>query len=111
MPVYRTIRPALASDRLIEQLETRAIDVISFTSSSTVRNFADLFVSQEAMVRLVGSTVIACIGPITAATAREVGLQVHVLAEQNTVAALARAIVAYVANPVSAHPAATTGNS
>ena len=111
VPVYRTIRPALASDRLIEQLETRAIDVISFTSSSTVRNFADLFVSQEAMVRLVGSTVIACIGPITAATAREVGLQVHVLAEQNTVAALARAIVAYIANPVSAHPAATTGNS
>ena len=110
VPVYRTIRPALASDRLIEQLEHHAIEVISFTSSSTVRNFAELFASQEAMVRLVGSTTIACIGPITAATAREVGLNVHVVAEQNTAPALARAIVAYVAHRAIDYPAATAGS-
>ena len=37
--------------------------IISFTSSSTVRNFLDLFSSKEEMVRLVGETSIACIGP------------------------------------------------
>ena len=111
VPVYRTIRPAVAMDRLIEQLQHGAIDVISFTSSSTVRNFVELFESQEAMMRLVGDTTIACIGPITAATAREVGLKVHVMAEQNTVPALAQAMVAYVTNPDQARPATTMGHS
>jgi uroporphyrinogen III methyltransferase/synthase len=105
VPVYRTIRPVVAMDRLIEQLRTRAIDMISFTSSSTVRNFADLFSSQEEMIGLVGNSAIACIGPITAASAREVGLKVHVMAAQNTIPALAEAIVAYVANPADARPA------
>ena len=75
VPVYRTVRPAIATDRLIEHLRTRAIDMISFTSSSTVRNFVELFSSKEELVRLVGETTIACIGPITAATAREAGLR------------------------------------
>lgn len=107
VPVYRTIRPAVATDRFIEQLRTRAIHIISFTSSSTVRNFVEVFSSQEEMARLVGETTIACIGPITAATAWEVGLKVHVVAEQNTIPALAEAIVTYVANAANARPATT----
>jgi uroporphyrinogen III methyltransferase/synthase len=103
VPVYRTIRPVVASDRLIEQLENHTIDVISFTSSSTVRNFVELFASQASMVRLVGGAAIACIGPITAATAREVGLKVHVMARQNTIPALAEALVAYVTKQASTH--------
>jgi uroporphyrinogen III methyltransferase/synthase len=106
-PVYRAIRPAVATDRLSEQLRTRAIDIISFTSSSTVRNFVEVFSSREEMVRLVGETAIACIGPITAATAQEVGLKVHVMAGQNTVQSLAEAIVAFVANATAARPATT----
>ena len=105
VPVYRTIRPAVATDRLREQLHTRAIDIISFTSSSTVRNFVELFASSEEMLRLVGECTVACIGPITAATAREVGLTVHVMASQNTIPALADAIVESVANSAKARPA------
>jgi uroporphyrinogen III methyltransferase/synthase len=107
VPVYRTIRPALASDRLIEQFRARAIDIVSFTSSSTVRNFVEVFSSQDEMVRLVGGTTVACIGPITAATAQEVGLTVHMMAGQNTVPALADAIVEYVAKQANARPATT----
>ena len=105
VPVYRTIRPAVATDRLSEQLRTHAIDIISFTSSSTVRNFVELFSSKAEMLRLVGETTIACIGPITAATVREVGLSVHVMAGRNTIPALADAIVESVANSTKARPA------
>ncbi len=104
VPVYRTRRPAVATDRLIEQLRTRAIDIISFTSSSTVRNFVELFSSKEEMLRLVGETTIACIGPITAATAREAGLTVQVMAGQNTIPALADGIVQYVTTQMDRRP-------
>lgn len=103
--VYRTIRPAVATDRLLEQLRAHALHIISFTSSSTVRNFLELFSSKEEMLRLVGETSIACIGPITAATAREAGLTVHVMAVQNTVPALAEAIAEHVANPAKSRSA------
>ena len=96
VPVYRTIRPAVATDRLVAQLRAGEINVISFTSSSTVRNFVELFATREELLRLVGSTTVACIGPVTAATAREAGLTVHIMAAQNTIPALAEAIVQHV---------------
>ncbi|MDP9132876.1 MAG: uroporphyrinogen-III synthase, partial [Nitrospirota bacterium] len=110
VPAYRTIRPAVATDRLVEQLRTGAIDVISFTSSSTVRNFLELFLSKEDMLRLLGETSIACIGPITAATAREAGLTVQVMAGQNTIPALVDAIVESVTHSIKGRPA-SAGNS
>jgi uroporphyrinogen III methyltransferase/synthase len=68
-------------------LETaRAADAITFTSSSTVANF----------VRVAGvdavPPVVACIGPVTAATARQAGIQVTVEAEVHTVAGLVDAL-------------------
>jgi uroporphyrinogen III methyltransferase/synthase len=105
VPVYRTISPAVALDRLAGQLEAGEIDVISFTSSSTVRNFAGLFSSKDELLRLVGKTTVACIGPITAGTAREAGLTVHVMAAENTIPALAEAIVRHVEHQLDRRPA------
>lgn len=62
------------------------IDWVTFTASSTVRNFVRL-----AGTRLGGARV-ACIGPITARTARELGLPVHAVAEEYTVPGLVRAL-------------------
>jgi uroporphyrinogen III methyltransferase/synthase len=93
VPVYRTVRPAVATDRLTERLRDRTIDAVTFTSSSTVQNFLALFASPSDARRLLGDVVVACIGPITAATAREAGLSVHVTAVQNTVPALVEALV------------------
>lgn len=62
------------------------IDWITFTASSTVRNFVRL-----AGTRLGGARV-ACIGPITARTARELGLPVHAVADEYTVPGLVRAL-------------------
>mgnify|MGYP000855965391 FL=1 len=105
VPVYRTILPTVALDHLVGQLGAGEIDVISFTSSSTVRNFVGLFPSKDELLRLIGETTIACIGPITAATAREAGLTVHVMAAENTIPALAEAIVRHVEHQRDRRPA------
>lgn len=93
IPVYRTIAPAVDVASLTQQLHDGRVAVLTFTSSSTVRNFVELFGGQEAVRRLVAQVTIACIGPITARTAEEYGLTVAIMPNENTVPALAQAIV------------------
>jgi uroporphyrinogen III methyltransferase/synthase len=91
--VYRTLPPSdgLAPD-VRRLLMARAIDVVTFTSSSTVTNFAQLLGDME-LSTLFDSTFIACIGPITADTARAYGLTPTIMPDAYTVPALAQAIV------------------
>jgi len=93
IPVYRTIAPAVDVASLTQQLHDGQVAAVTFTSSSTVRNFVELFGGRDAVRRLVAPVVIACIGPITARTAEEYGLTVAVMPAENTVPALADAIV------------------
>ena len=93
IPVYRTIVPAVDVVALTQQLHDGQVAVITFTSSSTVRNFMELFGGRDAVRPLLAGVVVACIGPITANTAKEYGLTVTVMPEENTVPALAEAIV------------------
>jgi uroporphyrinogen III methyltransferase/synthase len=107
IPVYKTVTPSADLSRLKEQLLAGIIDVITFTSSSTVTNFVDMMGGGEETRRLAAKTSVACIGPVTARTAEEHGLTVGILPTENTVPALAHAIVrhysegARVAIPVS----------
>ncbi len=91
--VYRTIRPALEVERLTDQLQRRALHVMTFASSSTVRNFCALFERRDDMRKLTAGVAVACIGPITAQTAEEEGLAVTIMAKENTIPALVDAIV------------------
>lgn len=68
----------------------KGADVITFTSSSTVRNFFTLL-GDEALT-IANKAQIACIGPITAQTAREHGLHVDVVATDYTISGLMRAL-------------------
>jgi len=95
VPVYRTVLPESDLSRLKEQIQAGAIDVITFTSSSTVSNFVELLGGAGEARRLGTKTTIACIGPITAKTAEEYGLPVAIVPGENTVPALAQAIVRY----------------
>jgi uroporphyrinogen III methyltransferase/synthase len=95
IPVYRTIAPEADLSRLREQIESGAIDAVTFTSSSTVRNFVDMVGGADCAKRLGTKTTIACIGPITAHTAEDAGLPVTIMPSENTVPALAQAIVRY----------------
>ena len=73
---YRT-RPAEPSPSTLA--EARKADAITFTSSSTVTNFLQV-AGADAV-----PPVVVCIGPITAATARDAGLTVDVVAEEHTI--------------------------
>jgi uroporphyrinogen III methyltransferase/synthase len=92
---YRTVVRPPDAEALARALAERP-DVITFTSSSTVRGFvASLAVANPAEA-LRGVTV-ACIGPITAQTAREAGLSPQIVAETYTMPGLVQAIINYYA--------------
>lgn len=92
---YRTA-PAHASvgTDLRRLIERREIAVVTFTSSSTVTNFAALL-GEEALPQLLQGVVVACIGPITAETARSYGLVPEISPTEYTIPAMARAIAEY----------------
>jgi uroporphyrinogen III methyltransferase/synthase len=98
---YRTILPAShLTPEVRRWLEQGAIDVVTFTSSSTVSNFA-LLLGDIDLVQLLQPTKVACIGPITAETARSYGLMPTIIAEEYTVPGLTQAIVAYFHRPLA----------
>ena len=79
IPVYRTIAPAVDVASLTLQFHDGQVALVTFTSSSTVRNFVEVFGGRDVVKPLVAQAVIACIGPITARTAEEYGLTVTVM--------------------------------
>ncbi len=91
VPAYRTRAVADAAARIRTALEAGEVDVVTFTSSSTVRNFAALFADEERR-RLLSTVTIASIGPITAATAAAFGLATRIMPGEYTIPALTRAI-------------------
>ncbi len=91
---YETVRPPSRAEEVRQLLVEGDISCITFTSSSTVENFAAMFPDED-LLSLVGNTVIACIGPITAETARRYGLEVTIMTVDYTIDALASEIVKY----------------
>ncbi|MBC2714712.1 MAG: uroporphyrinogen-III C-methyltransferase [Desulfobacteraceae bacterium] len=94
---YHTVNDTENTDQLIRQLEQGDIDLITFTSSSTVTNFKKL-IPHDRFESLLKDTTIASIGPITTETAGKNGFTVHVEAESYTIAGLCEAIVKYYSN-------------
>ncbi|MBH0203377.1 MAG: uroporphyrinogen-III C-methyltransferase [Nitrospira sp.] len=90
--VYRTLTPEQDFGGWRQELMDHRIHVITFTSSSTVRNFVAMLGGMEGVKPLVQSVTIACIGPITAKTAEEYGLTVSIMPSENTIPALVDAI-------------------
>jgi len=96
---YRNIVPPDAATRARKVFgDERKPDWITFTSSSTVSNFARL-AGELNVSELLRGVAIASIGPITPATVKNIGLEVTIEAKASTVAALVRAIEEYCLNP------------
>ncbi len=94
---YRTIRtsqPKNLDERFRSLLQAGHIDLLTFTSSSTVRNFVASFPGED-LPALLGKTRVGCIGPITAATAQGYGLIVNIQPHDYTIPSFAEAIVEY----------------
>lgn len=95
IPVYQTIRPHTEETANLRAfLLAGKIAMVTFTSSSTVRNFVAAFVG-ESLPQLLSKTQIGCIGPITADTVREYGLTVAVQSSVYTIPGFTEAIVAH----------------
>jgi len=71
---YQTIKPNVKRESITSLFTENSIDAVTFTSSSTVSNFAELLGLTD-LSGLLSNTVVACIGPITAKTAANHGLQ------------------------------------
>jgi uroporphyrinogen III methyltransferase/synthase len=95
IPVYQTVLPHSKIEKIKAQFLAQGIEMVTFASSSTVRNFAEMFGGPGELKKILRHTIIGCIGPITAETVREQGLHVDVLARQNTIPALVDALVEF----------------
>jgi uroporphyrinogen III methyltransferase/synthase len=88
---YRTLVPEdLSMDRLLSILK-QGVEVVAFTSPSTVRNLAR--VADGALGTLLDDVKVACIGPVTAEAAKSLGVRVDIVASNHTIDDLVEAIV------------------
>jgi uroporphyrinogen III methyltransferase/synthase len=90
---YRTTFASVDDTHIQKVIQNKGLDVITFTSSSTVQNFVSLLGKEQ--VGLLKDVTIACIGPITAETAASLGLKVDVTAVDYTIDGLVEALVDY----------------
>jgi len=105
IPAYRTV-PGPGIAELAKLLRANRVDAITFTSSSTVRFFHQELLQtgetpQTIAAMLASPVMTVCIGPVTAATARELGLRVDVVAEAYTIDGLVAALAAFTNWPES----------
>jgi uroporphyrinogen III methyltransferase/synthase len=89
---YTTVPPReLSSEELRKTIEA-GVDIVTFTSPSTVSNFSHALGEVEAR-KFLGHVRVACIGPVTLEAARKIGINVNVVANPHTIDALVEAIV------------------
>jgi uroporphyrinogen-III synthase len=79
----------------LPSLLPHGVDAITFTSSSTARNLLARLENEGGNCRQLEGIVLACIGPVTAATLESLGLPPHVVALQQSLEGLVEALIAY----------------
>ncbi|AZV44607.1 uroporphyrinogen-III synthase [Peribacillus asahii] len=94
LDVYETVLPEASKQKLVEVITTEEVEVITFTSSSTVHHFMQI-VAQYELHRYLESLIIACIGPIAKKTALHYGLEVDICPNVYTTEAMIQDLVAY----------------
>ena len=95
---YRTTLPSPKTGIAVKELmQNETVDVVTFTSASTARNFAKL-VGTRTAIALLDNTIVASIGPITANAAKQIGIETSILPRHSTVPALVDAITEFFAS-------------
>lgn len=98
--VYRTLPVTKNKNELITELENHSVDMVTFTSSSTVQNFTEILPPGR-FEALTSGLKVASIGPITSDTARALGFQVDIEADTYTIDGLVAAITGFFRPPNS----------
>lgn len=95
--VYETSMNEAGKEQLLYLLREKKLDVITFTSSSTVQSFMRMMEGED-IASLLAGCAIACIGPITKETAEKAGLSVHICPNEYTIDAMIKEMETYFAN-------------
>ncbi len=98
LALYFSAPPAEAPPAALDAVRAGQVDVVTFTSSSTVRNLAALLGGD---LSSVARATVACIGPATAEAARVAGLEPDVVAEEHSVEGLVDALRRFFHQPPS----------
>ena len=94
VPAYRTVIGKGGAD-VPALLIRHEIDVLTFTSASTVRNFAVRLIEEGGKLADCDGVPTVCIGPVTAETLREIGLSVDVMPTQHTLDGLIHELIEF----------------
>jgi uroporphyrinogen III methyltransferase/synthase len=95
---YRTVLADIEREGdpdIYRMLLEKRVDVVTFTSASTVKNFVQIFGAEQAP-DLLNATLVACIGPVTAEAAEQYGIKTAIMPKEYTIPALVDAIVQHV---------------
>jgi len=90
--VYQTVIEDTQDEDAIRRLLEGDIDMVTFTSSSTVRNFVQI-IGKERLEKVKSKTRFASIGPITTQTAEEFGIAICAEASQHDIPGLVEAVL------------------
>ncbi|MGA9822981.1 MAG: uroporphyrinogen-III synthase, partial [Desulfobaccales bacterium] len=91
-PVYKARTPREVPPEAAAALKEGAVDVLTFTSSATVHNFAKLL-GKERFQKLAAKAVVASIGPITSATLKEYGITPQIEPKEYLIPAMVKAMI------------------
>lgn len=89
---YKTMMAQPGNMNLLDKIRNGEVHIVTFTSSSTVRNFVEI-VGRENLLALNSHVQYASIGPITTQTAEEMGLRISIKANEYTIPGLVSAIL------------------
>lgn len=92
--IYETYLPDDSRDKLIQMLRTRRLDILTFTSPSTIDHFMEIVEAHQLQNEL-DQCIVACIGPVSLRKAEEWGLTVHSVPETYTVEEMLKSIIEY----------------
>ncbi|WP_210366728.1 uroporphyrinogen-III synthase [Bacillus sp. REN3] len=92
--IYETYLPEESRAKLIQMLTNRSLDILTFTSPSTIDHFMGI-VQQNGLQPRIEDSIVACIGPVSKQKAEEWGLTVHAVPEKYTVEDMLKSIIEY----------------
>jgi uroporphyrinogen-III synthase len=90
--IYETYAPEESKNKLVSMLKNEEIDVLTFTSPSTIDHFMDI-VEENYLQEKIKSCLVACIGPVSLKKAAAFGLTVHVSPTEYTVKGMLLALI------------------
>jgi uroporphyrinogen-III synthase len=92
--VYETHLPQDSKNKLIDVISQNQLDILTFTSPSTVDHFMEV-IDENELHGKIDKCLIACIGPVTKERIESVGLRVDVIPEIYTVDHMLKEIILY----------------